>query len=517
MSREPMNAPRYLQVNPQDNVAVVVNEGGLPTGTQFDSGLELMEDIPEAHKVALANIQAGAPILRYGSVIGYATEPIARGSWVHEERMSLPAVPPLGSLPQLNAPIPAAPPIVGRMFEGFLNDDGSVGTKNILGIATTVQCVAATVDYAVKRIKTEILPRYPHVDDVISLTHTYGCGVAIDAPGAEIPIRTLRNLSLNPNLGGSPMVVSLGCEKLQPQRLLPINTLPILTSAPYVVRLQDEEYRSFGDMVAAIMELAEKRLSRLDQRRRTLQDASALVVGVQCGGSDAMSGVTANPAVGCAADLLVRAGATVLFSEVTEVRDALHLIISRARDEAVARDLVREVAWYDRYLERGGADCTANPAPGNKVGGIANVVEKALGSIAKAGSSRISGVFGPGERVTKKGLIFAATPASDFICGTLQLAAGMNVHVFTTGRGTPYGLAMAPVIKVASRTALAERWSDLIDIDAGTIATGRASAEEVGRQIFEFILEVASGRKQVCADRLNLHNDLALFNPAPIT
>jgi galactarate dehydratase len=403
------------------------------------------------------------------------------------------------------------------MFEGFLNDDGSVGTKNILGIATTVQCVAATVDYAVKRIKSEILPRYPHVDDVISLTHDYGCGVAIDAPGAEIPIRTLRNLSLNPNLGGSPMVVSLGCEKLQPQRLLPTNTLPILAAAPYVVRLQDEEYRSFGDMVAAIMELAEKRLSRLDQRRRTPQEASALVVGLQCGGSDAMSGVTANPAVGYAADLLVRAGATVLFSEVTEVRDALHLITSRASDETVARDLIREMAWYDRYLERGGADRSANPTPGNKSGGIANVVEKALGSIAKAGSSPISGVFGPGERVTKKGLIFAATPASDFICGTLQLAAGMNVHVFTTGRGTPYGLAMAPVIKVASRTALAVRWSDLIDIDAGTIATGHESAEEVGSQIFEFILEVASGRKQVCADRLNLQNDLALFNPAPVT
>lgn len=512
-----MDAPRYLQINPRDNVAVVVNEGGLPAGTQFDSGLKLIEEIPEAHKVALADIRADAPIVRYGAVIGFATEPIARGSWVHEGRMRLPTAPALGSMPHPDAPFPAPLPIAGRTFEGFLNDDGSIGTKNILGIATTVQCVAATVDYAVRRIKSEILPRYPHVDDVISLTHDYGCGVAIDAPGAEIPIRTLRNLSLNPNLGGSPMVVSLGCEKLQPQRLLPSFTLPILSSAPYVVRLQDEEYRSFGDMAAGIMELAEKRLARLDQRRRTLQDASALVVGMQCGGSDAMSGVTANPAVGCAADLLVRADATVLFSEVTEVRDALHLITPRACDDEVARDLVREMAWYDLYLERGGADRTANPTPGNRSGGIANVVEKALGSIAKAGSSPISGVFGPGERVTKKGLIFAATPASDFICGTLQLAAGMNVHVFTTGRGTPYGLAMAPVIKVASRTALAERWSDLIDIDAGTIATGLATAEEVGSQLFEFILEVASGRRQVCADRLHLHNDLALFNPAPIT
>jgi galactarate dehydratase len=517
MSTEPKKVPRYVQVTPLDNVAIIVNEMGLPAGTQLDSGLKLIEDIPEAHKIALVDIEAEAPVFRFGSVIGHATEPIARGSWVHEGNMRLPFAPSLDNLPLPNTPFPAQPPIEGRTFEGFLNDDGSVGTKNILGIATTVQCVAATVDFAVKRIKSEILPRYPHVDDVISLTHNYGCGVAIDAPGAEIPIRTLRNLSFNPNLGGSPMLVSLGCEKLQPQRLLPPDALPILPSGPYVVRLQDEEYRSFGDMVAAIMDLAEKRLSRLNERRRTVQPASSLVVGLQCGGSDAMSGVTANPAVGFATDLLVRAGATVLFSEVTEVRDAIQLITSRAKDESVARDLVREMAWYDRYLERGGADRTANPTPGNKSGGIANVLEKALGSIAKAGSCPISAVFGPGERVTKKGLIFAATPASDFVCGTLQLAAGMNVHVFTTGRGTPYGLAMAPVIKVASRTSLAERWSDLIDIDAGTIATGAATIEQVGNEIFEFILQVASGRKEVCADRLNLHNDLALFNPAPIT
>jgi galactarate dehydratase len=409
------------------------------------------------------------------------------------------------------------PPLEGYTFEGFLNDDGSVGTKNILGITTTVQCVAATVDFAVRRIKSELLPRYANVDDVIALTHNYGCGVAIDAPGAEIPIRTLHNLSLNPNLGGAPMVVSLGCEKLQPVRLLPSSTLPILASAPYIVRLQDEQHQSFGDMVAAIMELAEKRLVQLNARRRVTRPASDLVVGLQCGGSDAFSGVTANPAVGYASDLLVRAGATVMFSEVTEVRDAIHLLTARAADEQVARDLVREMAWFDAYLERGGVDRSANPSPGNKRGGLTNIVEKALGSIAKAGTSAIAGVSGPGERVTAKGLIFAATPASDFICGTLQLAAAMNVHVFTTGRGTPYGLAMVPVIKVASRSSLAKRWRDLIDIDAGTIATGEASIEQVGMQIFQMVLDVASGRKETWADHWGLHNDFALFNPSPVT
>ena len=506
-----------IQVHPQDNVAIVANEGGLSSGAQLDSGVTLVETVPEAHKVALTDIAQDAAIVRYGVVIGYAKAPIARGSWVHEGVMSLPAAPALDRLPLATAIPPAMPALEGYTFEGFLNQDGSVGTRNILGIATTVQCVSATVEFAVRRIRSEILPRYRNVDEVIAITHPYGCGVAINAPGSEIPIRTLRNLSLNPNLGGAPMVVSLGCEKLQPGQLLPPSSLPILSSMAYIIRLQDEEHRSFGDMVTAIMEMAEKRLIELNARTRVTRPAADLVVGLQCGGSDAFSGVTANPAVGYAADLLVRAGATVMFSEVTEVRDVVHMLTARAANETVARDLIREMAWYDAYLQQGGADRSANPTPGNKTGGLTNIVEKALGSTAKAGSTMLAGVFGPGERVTRKGLIFAATPASDFVCGTLQLAAGMNVHVFTTGRGTPYGLAMAPVIKVASRSALAERWSDLIDVDAGRIATAEATIEQVGEQIFRMILEVASGRKTTWADHWGLHNEFALFNPAPIT
>ena len=509
--------PLYIQVHARDNVAIIANEGGLPSGAQFDSGLTLLEAIPEAHKVALSAIGPGQAIVRYGAVIGYAEVPIAQGSWVHEGVMSLPAAPPLDELPLATAVPAPLPPLDGYTFEGYLNHDGSVGTKNILGIATTVQCVSATVEFAVKRIRSEILPKYPKVDDVIAITHPYGCGVAMNAPGSEIPIRTLRNLSLNPNLGGAPMVVSLGCEKLQPAQMLPASSLPILSRVPYVIRLQDEQHRSFGDMITAIMEMAEKRLVQLHARTRVTRPAADLVVGLQCGGSDAFSGVTANPAVGYAADLLVRAGATVMFSEVTEVRDVVQLLTARAADQKVARALIREMAWYDEYLQKGGADRSANPTPGNKTGGLTNIVEKALGSAAKAGSSALAGVSGPGERVTGKGLIFAATPASDFVCGTLQLAAGMNMHVFTTGRGTPYGLAMAPVIKVASRSALADRWSDLIDIDAGRIATGEATIQQVGEQIFRMILDVASGRKQTWADHWGLHNEFALFNPAPIT
>ena len=509
--------PRSIQVHPSDNVAIVVNEGGLPAGTVFESGLVLKEAVPEAHKVALTAIPKGAAVIRYGVVIGRAVREIPAGSWVHEGILTLPQAPALDQLPSPREDQQFLPPLEGFTFEGYVNDDGTVGTKNILGISTTVQCVSATVEYAVKKIKAELLPYYSNVDDVIAITHPYGCGVAIDAPGAEIPIRTLRNLSLNPNLGGAPMVVSLGCEKLQPSRMLPSDTLPVLTTQSYVVRLQDEEHRGFGDMVQAIMSMAEERLRKLNQRRRVTRPASDLIVGLQCGGSDAFSGVTANPAVGYAADLLVRAGATVMFSEVTEVRDAVDLLTSRAASKEIADGLAREMEWYDRYLQQGAVDRSANPSPGNKSGGLTNIVEKALGSIVKSGTSPIRGVFGPGERVTTKGLVFAATPASDFVCGTLQLAASMNMHVFTTGRGTPYGLAMVPVIKVASRTALAERWFDLIDVDAGTIATGKATIQEVGEEIFRLILDVASGRKQTCADRWGLHNEFALFNPAPIT
>jgi galactarate dehydratase len=513
--------PRYIRVHVNDNVAIVVNEGGLRAGDRFATGLKLCEAIPEAHKVALSDLAKGDAIIRYGVAIGYANRPIARGSWVHEGLMTAPEAPPLDRCPLATAPPQPLTPLDGYSFEGYRNPDGSAGTKNILGISTTVQCVAPTVDHAVRRIKKEILPRYPYVDDVVAITHPYGCGVAIDAPGAAIPIRTLHNLALHPNFGGEVMLVSLGCEKLQPVRLmsangLAANNLPVLESEPSVAVLQDAK-QGFGEIIATIMALAERKLEKLNQRRRVTCPASDLVVGLQCGGSDAMSGVTANPAVGFAADLLVRAGATVMFSEVTEVRDAAHLLTARAATPEIAQDFVREMAWYDEYLRQGGADRAANPTPGNKQGGLANVVEKAMGSIAKAGSTALVGVAGPGERVTKKGLVFAATPASDFICGTLQLAASMNMHIFTTGRGTPYGLAMAPVIKVASNSGLARRWPDLIDIDAGRIATAEATVEQIGWEIFSLVLEVAGGKKKVWADHWGLHNEFALFNPGPVT
>jgi galactarate dehydratase len=510
--------PLFIRLHDRDNVGVVVNDAGVRAGVSFPTGHVSREDIPQAHKMALRDIAEGDAVIRYGEVIGRASRRLPAGSWVREDCLLVPDAPDLDRLPLATAVPTPLEALEGYTFEGFRNADGTTGTKNILGITTTVQCVAPTVDYAVRRIKTEILPRFPNVDDVVAITHTYGCGVAIDAPGAAIPISTLRHISTHPNIGGEPLVVSLGCEKLQPVRLFAPppgqGSLPVMEGNGNVVRLQDE--RGFAEMISAIMSGAERRLAKLNQRKRLTSPASDLVVGLQCGGSDAFSGVTCNPAVGYAADLLVRAGATVMFSEVTEVRDAIHLLTRRAVNEDVARELIREMRWYDEYLARGFADRTANPTPGNKRGGLSNVVEKALGSIAKAGSSAISAVATHGAKVTAKGLVFAATPASDFICGTQQLAS-MNMHVFTTGEGTPYGLALVPVLKVSSRTTLAEKWPDLIDIDAGRIATGKATVEEVGWEIFRFILDAASGRRKTWAEHWGLGNALAPFNPGPVT
>jgi galactarate dehydratase len=512
--------PLTIRMQDHDNVAIVANHGGLPQGTVLPDGLCLRDAVPQGHKVALVDIPAEGAVLRYGIAIGYALKDIPAGSWVHERLLQMPSVRGLNNLPMATVKPKSLPPLEGYTFEGYRNADGSVGTRNILAITTTVQCVSGVVEFAVGRIKAELLPKFAHVDDVVGLEHTYGCGVAIDADGAEIPIRTLRNISLNPNFGGEVMVVSLGCEKLQPDRLMPPGAIPINDQrgeALDVVCLQDQAHVGFMSMIDAIMAAAEQHLQRLNQRRRETVPASELVVGVQCGGSDAFSGVTANPAVGYCSDLLVRAGASVMFSEVTEVRDGIDQLTSRATSPAVAEAMIREMAWYDAYLDRGKVDRSANTTPGNKKGGLSNIVEKAMGSIVKSGTMPISGVLSPGEKLKQKGLIYAATPASDFICGTLQLAAGMNLHVFTTGRGTPYGLAECPVIKVATRTDLARRWHDLMDVNAGAIADGTKTIEEVGMELFELMLEVASGRKKTWAEHWKLHNALVLFNPAPVT
>ncbi|WP_313620457.1 UxaA family hydrolase, partial [Pantoea septica] len=302
MNRILNEPPLYIKVHEDDNVAIVVNNQGLPAGTTFPDGLTLTEHVPQGHKVALAAIPQGAPILRYGEVIGYALRDIAQGGWIDESLVALPEAPPLASLPLATNVPPELPPLEGYTFEGYRNADGSVGTRNLLGITTSVHCVAGVVDYVVQIIERDLLPNYPNVDGVVALNHLYGCGVAINAPAAVVPIRTIHNLALNANFGGEIMVVSLGCEKLQPERLLTgtSDVQAISLDDSDIVRLQDERHIGFGAMVEEILSVAKRHLERLNRRQRETCPASALIVGTQCGGSDAFSGVTANPAVGFA-------------------------------------------------------------------------------------------------------------------------------------------------------------------------------------------------------------------------
>ena len=500
----------YIQITEADNVAIAVQE--IAAGTEIMPGVVTKSVIPQGHKIALVPIPKDAPVIRYGVELGYALDDIEKGQWINEHMLRLPTPPALDDMPyakNIRTDLPEPP---RKTWFGYRNPEGGyAGTRNILGIQTTVQCVQGVLDVAVERIRRELLPKYPHVDDVVAINHAYGCGVAINAPEAKVPIRALRNLCHHPNFGGQLMVVSLGCEKLTADMLVdPENNTP-----ENVIVLQDN--KGFEANIKAIMDMAEKKLAVLNARRREELPLSDLLIGMQCGGSDAFSGVTANPSAGYAADMLVKGGATVLFSEVTEVRDGVHLIAERCVSKEVRDRLAEEMRWYDNYLLEGEVDRSANPTPGNKKGGLSNIVEKAMGSIAKSGTSPIVDVLSPAQRPQKHGMIFAATPASDIVCGPCQLASGIGLQVFMTGRGTPYGLAAAPVIKVCSRNEMKEQWPDLIDVCAGLIATGDKEIPEVGTELFNKILAVASGEEQPWAEKYRLHNYLCIFNPAPIT
>lgn len=500
----------FIRLTPRDNVAIVVKE--TPKGTELMPEVITLSDIPQGHKVALCDIDKDGEIIRYGVVLGYALDAIPKGAWINENMLRLPTPPSLDEMPygvNIRTDLPT-PPV--KTFWGYRNPEGGfAGTRNLLGIQTTVQCVQGVLDVAVERIRRELLPKYPNVEDVVPVNHAYGCGVAINAPEAKVPIRALRNLCHHPNFGGQLMVVALGCEKLTPDMLVDAEN----NTPENVIVLQ--EHKGFDAMMQAILAMAEEKLKALNLRRREELPLCELLVGMQCGGSDAFSGVSANPTAGYAADMLVAAGATVMFSEVTEVRDGVHLIAERCVDAATRDKLAAEMRWYDHYLDEGMVDRSANPTPGNKKGGLSNIVEKAMGSIAKSGSSPVVEVLSPAERPTKHGLIYAATPASDIVCGPCQLASGIGLQVFMTGRGTPYGLAAAPVIKVCSRNEMKEQWPDLIDVNAGPIATGEKTIEQMGEELFHEIVDVASGAVRPFAEKYRLHNYLCIFNPAPIT
>ena len=501
---------RVVKIADQDNVAVVVaptTKGEAIEGTV----LHALCDIPQGHKVALVDISKGDEIIRYGVVLGYALEDIKAGGWVNEHNLELPTSPSVGSLTygkkgKVLSNLPKR-----KIWMGYDNGPGlPAGSRNLLGIVTTVQCVAGVVRNAADKIRAEILPDYPNVDDVVAVVHPYGCGVAIKADDSDIPIRSVRNVSHHPNFGGQVLAVGLGCEKLTVDMIL----TPKENTPENVIILQ--ECHGYEDMIDQICKAARKKLEILNKRKRTELPLSKLRIGAQCGGSDAFSGVSANPTIGYAMDLLAAGGATTLFSEVTEVRDGVHLLAERCQDEKTVEKLKYEISWYDDYLATYHVDRSANPSPGNKKGGLSNIVEKAMGSIAKSGHSPITEVIGPGETPSCGGMVFAATPASDIVCGPSQLASGIVMQLFSTGRGTTYGLHEIPVYKICTQHSMNAQWPDLFDLDAGSVVTGEKSIAELGTDLYNDILDVVSG-KRTAAERFRIYNDVLIFNPAPIT
>jgi altronate hydrolase len=479
-----------ILLHPADDVAVVGADTPGGTALAIHGGtLVTTTAIPSGHKVALRPIAQGEPVRKYGQVIGQAIAPIAPGDHVHVDNLGSAAV---RSSRELPAPRPAPPrPEADRTFDGFRRANGRVGTRNMIGLLTTVNC-SATVSHliAAEVERRGLLRDFPSIDGIVALTHTSGCAMPTEGEGFEVLRRTLLGYASHPNFGGL-LLLSLGCETNELQGLMedPRFDVPVPHRA-LVIQEQGGTRRTVGAGIDAVAEL----LPEIASVRREPVPASELVVAMECGGSDAYSGIAANPVVGRASDRVVWQGGTAAFAETPEVYGAEHLLAARARDPRVAERLFDRIAWWERYAAVNGGSMDSNPAPGNRAGGITTILEKSLGAIAKGGSTDLVEVVEYAEPLRGPGLVFMDTPGYDPVSVTGLVAGGAHVVCFTTGRGSVFGCRPVPSIKVASNTPLFERMRDDMDVNAGRVVDGTATVEQVGDELFERILEVASGR-----------------------
>jgi altronate hydrolase len=475
-----------LRLHPDDHVAIArvpLGKGLVLESAQGDVVLQSL--VPEGHKVALLPVEAGAPVRRYGQVIGFATVPIDRGEHVHSHNLGV------GELQHDYAfavdvrTVPSVAEDERRTFEGFRRPDGRTGTRNYVAVISSVNCSASVSRYVAERFRRDALHDYPHVDGVIALTHKGGCGAHYGGSEVDLLQRTLAGFARHPNIAGY-VLIGLGCEVnqvpdiIEHQQLQPAASLII------------QEEGGLVQTVEAGVRAVEALLPRADACRRETVPASELVVALQCGGSDAWSGITANPALGRAADLLVAQGGTAVLAETTEVYGAEHLLTRRAVSETVGRKLLDRIAWWERYTAMNGAEIDNNPSPGNKLGGLTTIYEKSLGAVAKSGSTPMTDVVEYAESIQTRGFVHMDTPGYDPVSITGQVAGGCNLVMFTTGRGSVFGCRPAPTVKIATNTSLYMRMEDDMDIDAGKVLGGW-TLDEVGREIFEAMLRVASG------------------------
>lgn len=474
-----------VSLHPNDNVAIAGRP--LAPGEPIPAlGFAPVQPIALGHKLAIRPIAQGEAVLKYGQVIGTATADIARGEHVHVHNLVV---------SDARAPAQAANSArlqeQPRSFQGYVRADGRVGIRNYLCVLTSVNCSGTVAKIvAEKAERSGLLDRYPNVDGVVAITHGGGCAMAREGEGYDLLRRTLWGTAENPNFA-AVLLIGLGCEVLQVDALARDSGLAGKPGFD-MLTIQDE-----GGTAAAI-DAALARLEPLaalaDQARRSEVPASALVLGLQCGGSDAWSGITANPALGNASDRLVALGGTVLLSETPEIYGAEHLLYARAAAPEVADRLRERIRWWEAYTDRNGAEMNNNPSPGNIAGGLTTILEKSLGAVAKAGTSPLVNVIGYGEPVLDHGLVFMDSPGYDPCSVTGQVASGATIIAFTTGRGSAFGFKPSPSIKIASNSDIAQRMAGDIDIDCGPIATGGATIEEMGEKILDYLLDVASGR-----------------------
>ena len=491
-----------LLLAPDDDVAVVT--GDLPAGTLLEHAgarIVVARTVPRGHKVATRTLAAGDPVHKYGQVIGRATAPIAPGDHVHTHNLAMDAHTGVAyefGTGRVMLPAPDEP----RTFEGYRRADGRVGTRQYVGILTSVNCSASTARLIADQFRGPVLDAYPHVDGVVALTHDSGCGLVPSSEGGQVLRRTLRGYATHPNIAGV-LILGLGCEMVTVASLLA--DLP-LAGDTLVAHLTIQETGGIRASVRAGVAAIRGMLDDIEARRRQTVPVSELVLGLNCGGSDGYSGITANPALGVASDLLVAAGGTSVLAETPEVFGAEHLLTRRAVSREVGQQLLDRIAWWQNYVAAGGGTLDNNPSPGNKTGGLTTILEKSLGAVAKAGTAQLSAVYQYAEPVTHRGLVFMDTPGYDPVSVTGIVAGGATVVCFTTGRGSVLGCKPAPSIKIATNTQTFTRMREDMDLNAGGIVDGTASLAQVGEEIFETILAVASGRQTV-SEQLDLGAD----------
>ncbi len=484
---------RTLLLNPRDNVAVAL--GNLEVGSDTAEGVRITRRVPKGHKFAVRAIASGEAVVKFGQIIGFAKEAIPAGDWVHEHNCGMGEQ--HGAFERDYAfcegvePVDFVPPGQQATFQGFKRANGQVGTRNYVGILTSVNCSTTVAGFIAREIeRSGILDDYPNIDGIVALKQDNGCVIDYRGVIFDTLKKTTWGYATNPNMGGVIMV-GLGCEGFQIPRLKEAYGV---TENETFRTMTIQEVGGTKKTVEAGVEAVKAMLPTVNKATRTTQPASELMLALQCGGSDGYSGITANPALGVAADILVRHGGTAILSETPEIYGAEHLLTRRAKNRAVGEKLVEIIHWWEDYAERNNMEMNNNPSPGNKLGGLTTILEKSLGAAAKGGTSPLNAVYHYADPVTEKGFVFMDTPGYDPVSATGQVAGGANILCFTTGRGSAYGCKPTPSIKIATNSDIYEKMIDDMDINGGDVLDGK-SLEQKGQEIFDKILAVASGEK----------------------